>query len=129
MEGIDMIELVFPGSLNVFRWWSRTFAHVMRGQWELLDAQYRAGIRVLDTLQDLRAAEEPELQQSPEDLKPERLDESKSLQCQTEERLQKGLAPPPAIYQAQNRNKIDWHLLPGWARPSDPELFEGGHEG
>jgi hypothetical protein len=34
------------------------------------------------------------------------------------------------VYEAQNRNRIDWTKMPEWARPADPELFEGaGHEG
>jgi hypothetical protein len=45
-------------------------------------------------------------------------------------RIEKGLAPPPEIYQTQYRHKVDWSKLPDWARPSDPEVFEGTtHEG
>jgi len=41
-----------------------------------------------------------------------------------------GLAPPPEIYQVPYRNQIDWSKFPEWARPSDPDLFEGcSHEG
>jgi hypothetical protein len=46
------------------------------------------------------------------------------------ERVQAGLPPPRAIYDTQNRGRIDWSSFPEWARPSDPELFEGTqHEG
>ena len=45
-------------------------------------------------------------------------------------RLQQGLAPPRELYLVQNRHRIPWSQLPGWARPSDPELFDGCcHEG
>jgi hypothetical protein len=46
------------------------------------------------------------------------------------ERVRQGLPPPPEIYEAQHRPGIDWSLFPEWARPSDPEVFEGtAHEG
>jgi hypothetical protein len=52
------------------------------------------------------------------------------LQGTARERLQKGLAPPRQIYEVQNRSKIDWATVPDWARPVDPEVFEGcTHEG
>lgn len=45
-------------------------------------------------------------------------------------RLNRGLSPPREIYLVQNRNRIPWTELPAWARPSDPELFDGCcHEG
>jgi hypothetical protein len=46
------------------------------------------------------------------------------------ERLERGLAPPKEIYDAPYRDLIDWSRFPDWARPSDPELFQGCvHEG
>jgi hypothetical protein len=45
-------------------------------------------------------------------------------------RMKKGLAPPREIYQTPYRDRINWSEFPEWARPCDPELFEGsGHEG
>jgi hypothetical protein len=45
-------------------------------------------------------------------------------------RLRQGLAPPREIYLVQNRNAIDWSQFPAWARPIDPEIFDGCcHEG
>jgi hypothetical protein len=45
-------------------------------------------------------------------------------------RLRQGLAPPREIYQVQYRNAIDWSQFPAWARPIDPEIFDGCcHEG
>jgi hypothetical protein len=44
--------------------------------------------------------------------------------------MRQGLAPPREVYEVQNRGRIDWTTAPDWARPADPELFEGcGHEG
>jgi hypothetical protein len=47
-----------------------------------------------------------------------------------EQRMNHGLAPPPEIYRIENRRRIDWLLFPDWARPVDPQVFEGCcHEG
>ena len=46
------------------------------------------------------------------------------------DRLRRGLAPPAEIYRVKNREQIDWSVFPGWARPTDPEVFDGCcHEG
>jgi hypothetical protein len=46
------------------------------------------------------------------------------------ERTSRGLAPPREIYLAPYRSRINWARFPEWARPSDPEMFEGtAHEG
>ena len=45
-------------------------------------------------------------------------------------RMREGLAPPPELYLIQHRDRIPWGQFPGWARPSDPDLFDGCcHEG
>jgi len=47
-----------------------------------------------------------------------------------EKRMRLGFAPPPEIYRIENRQRIDWFRFPAWARPVDPEIFEGCcHEG
>jgi hypothetical protein len=47
-----------------------------------------------------------------------------------EQRMRGGLAPPPEIYRIEYRRRIDWLKFPDWARPVDPELFDGCcHEG
>ena len=52
------------------------------------------------------------------------------LLARIEDRLRRGLTPPPEIYQAQYRNKIDWSQLPEWAVPLGPDIFDGCvHEG
>jgi hypothetical protein len=46
------------------------------------------------------------------------------------DRVNRGLAPPAEIYQVRNRARINWSDFPEWARPVDPEAFEGCcHEG
>jgi hypothetical protein len=55
---------------------------------------------------------------------------ARSLAERVMQRVDQGLAPPPEAYHVHNRSKIDWTKVPEWARPSDPELFEGCvHEG
>ena len=45
-------------------------------------------------------------------------------------RMREGLPPPPEIYLVQNRGKIDWSRCPNWARPVEPDVFDGCcHEG
>ena len=45
-------------------------------------------------------------------------------------KMRQGLAPPPEIYRVENRGKIDWLKFPEWARPVDPQIFDGCcHEG
>jgi hypothetical protein len=47
-----------------------------------------------------------------------------------QQRMRQGLAPPPQIYRIEYRNRIDWSQFPDWARPIDPQLFDGCcHEG
>jgi hypothetical protein len=47
-----------------------------------------------------------------------------------EQRIHQGFAPPPEIYRVEYRRRIDWLKLSDWARPVDPQLFEGCcHEG
>jgi len=46
------------------------------------------------------------------------------------ERIEQGFAPPREIYSIANRRVIDWSKFPLWARPLDPEVFDGCcHEG
>jgi hypothetical protein len=47
-----------------------------------------------------------------------------------EQRVGQGLAPPSGIYRVEYRRRIDWLKFPDWARPVDPQLFDGCcHEG
>ena len=49
---------------------------------------------------------------------------------QAEKCASQGLAPPPRIYRIEYRRRIDWSRFPTWARPVDPEIFDGCcHEG
>jgi len=57
-------------------------------------------------------------------------DRISALVAEAQARMRDGFPPPRAIYQVQNRGKIDWALFPDWARPVSPELYDGcSHEG
>ena len=109
-----MNVLTFPQFGGVSEWWSRAITNLMWHQWKLLDAQYGAGIDLLGAVAGSPAA-------------PSALE---TLEQYSLERTRKGLAPPREVYNAQNRGRIDWSRFPEWARPIDPEVFEGSaHEG
>jgi hypothetical protein len=45
-------------------------------------------------------------------------------------RMRQGFTPPAEVYQVQYRSCINWSDFPEWARPIDPEAFDGCcHEG
>ena len=45
-------------------------------------------------------------------------------------RMRQGFAPPAEVYQVPYRSHINWCDFPVWARPLDPEAFDGCcHEG
>jgi hypothetical protein len=109
-----MVEHVFPDCRGLSQCWSEVFRNVVWNQWKLLDAQYEAGIELLGSMRKSAAESDP----------------VEKLQQAAAECLEKGQPPPRVVYEAQNRNRIDWTKMPEWARPADPELFEGaGHEG
>jgi hypothetical protein len=109
-----MNDVTFPQCRDISEWWSRAITSWMWQQWRLLDAQYKTGIELLGA-----AAGEPAA-----------LSALESLEQYALARTRKGLAPPREVYNAQNRSRIDWSRFPEWAKPIDPELFEGSaHEG
>jgi hypothetical protein len=110
-----MIGLLLPPYQGVYECWSQAVTSLVRNQWLLLDAQYAAGIELLDAAAGSRAAAAPAKQ---------------TLEQYALARVQQGLSPPREIYDAHNRGRIDWSRFPAWARPIDPEAFEGtAHEG
>jgi hypothetical protein len=115
-------------SLRLLRRWAQNLARLVgAGQWHLLDRQCRAGIRLMDAVLGAAAGKVAT---------PERADRTAaaqaagSLEERARARTRRGLAPPREIYDVRNRGRVDWSTLPEWARPSDPDLFEGCvHEG
>jgi len=106
---------IFSQYSAVCECWSQVITSLMRNQWQILDSQYAAGIELLDAAVGAPTGTRP----APQTL------EQKALEC-----AHRGLPPPREVYQAQNRSRIDWSQFPEWARPIDPEVFEGtAHEG
>src|SRR5262245_54402693 len=101
---------IFSQYSAVCECWSQVITSVMRNQWQLLDSPYAAGIELLDAAVGAPTGTRPALQ---------------TLEQKALERAHKGLPPPREVYQAQNRSRIDWSQFPEWARPIDPEVFEG----
>jgi hypothetical protein len=101
--------------------WMELMGSLVAYQWKLFGVQCEAGLNVMETA--LGAAGErgePALPAA---------GEFERLEGQALERVRRGLAPPAEIYAAPYRRRVDWSKFPDWARPSDPEMFEGAHEG
>jgi hypothetical protein len=96
---------------------------ILECQWQLLQAPYQVGLKIMEAVGKVPDASPPGAARTVEE-------EVRLLEQQALERVRKGLAPPRKIYEVPYRNRIDWSAFPDWARPSDPELYEGcGHEG
>ena len=108
---------------SAYRWWSQAVTSLALSPWRLLDVQCAAGIKMLDTLLGVPAeAGARPVPPVPGDFE--------KLEHAAAERVRGGKAPPREVYNVQNRGRIDWSRFPEWARPSDPEMFEGSaHEG
>lgn len=126
-----MIGHLLSDFLGVYGSYARAVTRLAwQNQWQLLDVQYRAGVRLLNTLAGGSIAQETRSPRaSPVPAMPG-LTKSQNLEQHAVQRLRQGLAPPREIYQIPHRGRVDWSTLPEWARPCDPELFEGcSHEG
>jgi hypothetical protein len=100
--------------------WARTMTSMLCGPLVMLDTGLQAAQKVLAAT--ARTPGRPALDPGEAGLD--------AVVRHAADRMAKGLAPPREIYQAPYRNRIDWSRFPDWARPVDPELFEGsGHEG
>jgi hypothetical protein len=110
-------------NLQMFRQnWVRSITSMLWGQWMVVDTGLQAARTVF-------GAATPASAPVPPQEKPAETGADKLMQTAAE-RMRKGLAPPREIYQAPYRDRIDWSQFSEWARPCDPELFEGaGHEG
>lgn len=103
--------------------WLSAAKTLLACQWKLFEAQYQAGMRIMEAALGALPARPP-------DAAAATANEVRRLERVAAERVSQGLAPPREVYQAPYRGQIDWGKLPAWAWPSDPELFEGtAHEG
>jgi len=120
-----MIDVMFPQWPSVYDCWSRAVKGLVQNQWEVLDAHLAAGIELLDAVSRSPVSTGPNA--TGPNATGSRL---QSLEQVALERTQKGLSPPREVYDVQNRSRIDWSRFPEWARPIDPDVFEGtAHEG
>jgi hypothetical protein len=125
-----MTERMPSGSENLCRWWPWTVLHLALWQWKVVDAQWRAGIVLMKTLTGECAGEDRTTEDKTAAVPRQTPAEFEELRERAAERVRQGAAPPREVYEVQNRSRIDWSLFPEWARPSDPELYEGcAHEG
>jgi len=126
--------------------WLRAVAGLVTTQWEWLGAQWQAGLSTMAAALGVpggvpkEAAPAPRGEQvpvsartgnpeAPKEAPPGPRGEPQNLERRALERVSQGLPPPPEAYASPARERIDWSRFPVWARPSDPELFEGQHEG
>jgi hypothetical protein len=112
-------------------YWADLMTQAVRGHWAMLDVGYRLTSSMWEATLPLLTTRGPEERPGTETPEPVAAAEATTqLVERATNRLAKGLAPPREIYQVQNRSRIDWLQVPDWARPADPEMFEGcGHEG
>jgi hypothetical protein len=100
------------------------------GPWRLLASQYEAGLGVLDSVLAALGGERAGPARAGQPRSPEAPAGAEALEQAALERVRQGLPPPREVYAVPNRDRINWARFPDWARPSDPELFEGSvHEG
>jgi len=125
-----MINAMLPESRGVYSHWLRVVSSMVWGQWRLLDAQYQAGLDLLNTLADPKEVEAGRPPPAPASTAPKPPGGLSDLEARALERVRKGFPPPAEVYEAQNRSRIDWSRFPEWAWPTDPDLFTGtSHEG
>jgi hypothetical protein len=103
--------------------WLSAATTLLACQWKLFNAQYRAGLKIMEAALGAGAG-------GGAGAGPATASDVEKLERLAAQRVSQGLPPPREIYQAHVRARIDWTRFPEWARPSDPELFDGcGHEG
>jgi hypothetical protein len=121
--------------LTPYHFWSGVVTSTLGCQWELLRTQYEIGLKLLEGVLGPAGAKGSGPEQGAEaaaaaETAAEAKEKVQELERRAANRVRHGLAPPKEIYDATCRSRIDWSRFPEWARPSDPELFEGcAHEG
>lgn len=134
-----MSHLPNPDSteLTICQSWSQVVTTVLTYQWNVWNAHYEVGVSMLDSVfgmsadRPVHAATATTLLEGPASTATEpKSAAAPNLEQLAAERLRRGLAPPREVYQVPYRDRLNWTDFPDWARPADPELFEGcSHEG
>jgi hypothetical protein len=121
-----MISPMFPSIRAINQYWLQTVTSMVWSQWKAVGASLRAAQTVLTSAALAPPAEVGPARPSSASV----ADAAEEMISRARDRTRKGLAPPRELYQAPYRDRIDWGQFPEWARPSDPDLFEGStHEG
>jgi len=114
-----------------YKHWLNAATTLLVSQWKLFEAQYETGLKIVESALGAptryrgvkKTVPPPAPQGDPRE-------EARRLEQLAAERVSQGLAPPKEIYKAPYRDQINWAKFPEWAKPTDPEMFEGsGHEG
>ena len=111
------------------RYWGQTLSALFRCYGVVLDAQLAIAQQTLQATADAVGAGTA-VAASGEETHSKAGDSVAAIAEAVERRVGAGLSPPPEAHLVPYRNKIDWSRYPDWARPADPDMFDGsGHEG
>jgi len=124
-----MFDWMLASSERMYQLLSERVAGVAQEQCKFIEAQADFNLALWNALLGRSGSGAPACEPQGEVPQPARECPPDSLEQVTAERVKKGLAPPREIYDVRNRGRIDWDSIPEWARPSDPEMFQGAHEG
>jgi len=124
-----MIDWMLTNYQRNYQFLSKAVTNMTGNQWRLLATQSQLGINLWKAMLGVFPPGGSSGEQQGEVVASGSASTAASLESRATERLKRGFAPPREIYDVQNRGRIDWSSLPDWARPVDPDLFEGGHEG
>lgn len=124
-----MFDWMLAGWLRNYELLSERVTDVTREQWKFVEGQFHFGLTMWYAMLGCSRPVTPSCEPQGEIPQPARACPPDSLEKMTAERLKEGLAPPREIYDVRNRGRIDWSSVPDWAKPIDPEMFEGSHEG
>src|SRR5262249_23036251 len=125
-----MTDPMFPNIRRLHQFWTAAMINLAWTHWTFLNAGLRLAHRMWEPTGAAPggggSGPPPPAEAAPQKAS----GEAEDLARRAADRMGKGLAPPPEVYQAPWRSRLDWSKFPEWARPTDPDLFEGScHEG
>ncbi len=120
-----MTELAETEASTIWVVWSQMVTAMLEHQLKLINAHWQVCVDAAERMLQL-----PATRGSGPPRRTATAEELKQLEDLVAERIKCGLAPPREAYELPYRDRIDWAAFPEWARPCDPELFQGcSHEG
>jgi hypothetical protein len=118
---------------TVYKHWLSAATSMLACQWQLFEAQYQAGLKLIAATLGPPSGTTKQVPAAAPASPPAGVvieDEVRRLERLAAQRISHGLPPPREVYQSPYRDRINWEPFPQWARPTDPEAFEGcSHEG